>query len=107
MKRVISRGILLASLLLLLGCGKRSELEPIGTGELDVKRTKLPTTVRESDWELTIHRAEKVDQLDNADVYIYPGLGHGYMLPSRGDGYFPDEAAQSWERAMKVLNTLN
>ena len=46
------------------------------------------------------------DQLENADVFIYPGLGHGYMLPSRGDGYFPAEAALSWERAMKVLNAI-
>ena len=45
-------------------------------------------------------------QLKNATVHIYPGAGHGYMLPSRGDEYFPNAAALSRERAMTVLMVM-
>ena len=45
-------------------------------------------------------------RLKDADVFVYPGAVHGYMMPSRGEGY--DEAATnaSWERALAVLASL-
>ena len=46
------------------------------------------------------------DRLDGAELYVYPGAQHGYMLPSRGDIY--DEAATtaSWERALATLAAM-
>jgi carboxymethylenebutenolidase len=47
-----------------------------------------------------------IDALDGSELFIYPGAEHGYMFPSRGDGY--DVAARdvSWERALAVLNRM-
>ncbi len=46
------------------------------------------------------------ERLDDAAVFIYPGAVHGYMMQSRGDGYHPAAASASWERALKVLESL-
>lgn len=43
------------------------------------------------------------DKLDDAEVNVYPGCGHGYMQPSRGEGYDDDAAKKSWARALEVL----
>ena len=47
-----------------------------------------------------------IDALGGSELFIYPGAEHGYMFPSRGDGY--DAAARdvSWERALAVLNRM-
>ena len=53
--------------------------------------------------EVKLALAERPD----AEIYIYPGIPHGYMFPSGGDGvYDADVAARSWEKAHALLDTL-
>ena len=47
-----------------------------------------------------------LDRLDDAELFIYPGAEHGYMFPSRGDGYDPVARDASWERALAVLQGM-
>lgn len=46
------------------------------------------------------------ERLDDAELCIYPGAGHGYMFPSRGEGYDPAAAEASWQRAIAVLQRM-
>lgn len=46
------------------------------------------------------------DRLAGAELYIYPGAVHGYMLASRGAGYDEAAAKRSWERALRVLEAM-
>lgn len=41
----------------------------------------------------------------NAELYVYPGVQHGYTSPSR-PAYDAEATRQSYERAGRVLNTL-
>jgi len=44
-------------------------------------------------------------RIANAEVHVYPGGGHGYMLTNRKD-YLPDAAAASWRRTMELIAPL-
>lgn len=47
---------------------------------------------------------ESFTQLDDAEVFLYPGgVEHGYMLPGHGDAYNEAAAEQSWERTFSLL----
>jgi carboxymethylenebutenolidase len=43
--------------------------------------------------------------LPNAEVHVYPGAGHGYILRHRKD-YIPEFAEKSWRRALELLQPL-
>ncbi len=45
-------------------------------------------------------------ELDDAEIFIYPGAQHAYMFPSRGDIYDEDAATKSWNRALDFLRRL-
>ena len=45
-------------------------------------------------------------ELDNAEIFIYPGAQHAYMFPSRGDIYDPGAAKLSWQRALEFLDRV-
>ncbi len=47
-----------------------------------------------------------IDALDGSGLFIYPGAEHGYMFPSRGDGYDVAARDASWERALAVLDRM-
>jgi carboxymethylenebutenolidase len=37
------------------------------------------------------------------EIYIYPGVGHGFANPS-GDNYAPEETADAWQKTLAFLN---
>jgi len=41
-----------------------------------------------------------------AEVYIYPGVKHGYTCPSQSKAYAPDAAQLTWARTMPMLERL-
>ncbi|HCH55460.1 MAG TPA: hypothetical protein DEV64_00085 [Rhodospirillaceae bacterium] len=46
-------------------------------------------------------------QLDDAEVFLYPGgVEHGYMLPGHGAAYNEAAAEQSWERTFSLLRRV-
>jgi carboxymethylenebutenolidase len=44
-------------------------------------------------------------RLPDAEVHVYPGGGHGYMLRHRKD-YLPHAAEASWKRTLELLRPL-
>ncbi|MGB0632096.1 MAG: dienelactone hydrolase family protein [Alphaproteobacteria bacterium] len=50
---------------------------------------------------------ETFTQLDDAEVFLYPGgVEHGYMLPGHGAAYNEAAAEQSWERTFSLLKNV-
>lgn len=49
---------------------------------------------------------EAFSGLPDAEVYVYPGAGHGFMTMTRGPGYMESVARPAWERALDVLRRL-
>jgi carboxymethylenebutenolidase len=50
---------------------------------------------------------EAFSRLKDAEVYVYPGAGHGFMTMTRGArGYIESVARPAWSRALEVLRTL-
>ncbi len=47
-----------------------------------------------------------LDGLEDTELFIYPGAEHGYMFPSRGDGYDAEARFASWDRALAVLRRM-
>ena len=46
-------------------------------------------------------------QLDDAEVFLYPGgVEHGYMLPGHGAAFNEVAAEQSWERTFSLLEKV-
>lgn len=41
-----------------------------------------------------------------AEIYIYPGVKHGYTCPSQSKAYAPDAAKLTWARTMPMLERL-
>jgi len=41
-----------------------------------------------------------------AEIFIYPGVKHGYTCPSQSKAYAPDAAALTWARTMPMLERL-
>ena len=42
----------------------------------------------------------------SAEIYIYPGVKHGYTCPSQSKAYAPDAAALTWARTLPILDLL-
>ena len=42
----------------------------------------------------------------SAEIYIYPGVKHGYTCPSQSKAYAPDAAALTWARTLPILDRL-
>ena len=42
----------------------------------------------------------------NAEIFIYPGIKHGYMSPTQWKSHVPEVAELTWRRAMKMLDRL-
>jgi carboxymethylenebutenolidase len=49
---------------------------------------------------------EAFKRLKDAEVYVYPGAGHGFMTMTPGRGYIESVARPAWARALEVLRTL-
>jgi carboxymethylenebutenolidase len=49
---------------------------------------------------------EAFTRLEDAEVYVYPGAGHGFMNMTPGRGYLESAAQPAWARALEVLRTL-
>jgi len=49
---------------------------------------------------------EAFGRLADAKVYVYPGVGHGFMAMTRGRGYIESVARLAWDRALEVLKKL-
>jgi carboxymethylenebutenolidase len=49
---------------------------------------------------------EAFRRLADANVYVYPGAGHGFMTMTRGRGYMESVARPAWARALDVLRPL-
>jgi carboxymethylenebutenolidase len=50
---------------------------------------------------------EAFSRLKDAEVYVYPGAGHGFMTMTRGArGYIESVARPAWARSLEVLRTL-
>ena len=47
-----------------------------------------------------------LEGLEDTELHIYPGAEHGYMFPSRGDGYDAAARDASWDRALAVLRRM-
>ena len=45
-------------------------------------------------------------RLAHAEVYVYPGAGHGFMTMTRGPGYIESVARTAWTRTLEVLRKL-
>lgn len=46
------------------------------------------------------------DRKENVEVYIFPGVQHGYMMPGAGEAFDRKTRAFSMERALAILNGL-
>lgn len=46
------------------------------------------------------------DRKENVEVYIFPGVQHGYMMPDAGKAFDRTTRAFSMERALAILNGL-
>ena len=42
----------------------------------------------------------------DAEIYIYPGVKHGYTCPSQSKAYAPEAAKLTWARTMPMLERL-
>lgn len=42
----------------------------------------------------------------NAEIFIYPGIKHGYMSPSQWKSHVPEVAELTWKRTLKMLDRL-
>jgi carboxymethylenebutenolidase len=49
---------------------------------------------------------EALGRRADAEVYVYPGAGHGFMTMTRGQGYIESVARPAWARALEVLRRL-
>jgi carboxymethylenebutenolidase len=49
---------------------------------------------------------EAFGRLADAQVYVYPGAGHGFMTMTRGQGYIESAAHLAWARTLEVLRKL-
>jgi carboxymethylenebutenolidase len=49
---------------------------------------------------------EAFSALSDAQVYVYPGAGHGFMTMTRGPGYIESVAKSAWARSLEVLKRL-
>jgi len=45
-------------------------------------------------------------RLAHAEVYVYPGAGHGFMTMTRGPGYVESVARIAWGRTLEVLRKV-
>ena len=62
---------------------------------------------RAAPMELIDATRDSFSQLDDAEVFLYPGgVEHGYMLPGHGPAYNEAAAEQSWERTFSLLETV-
>jgi carboxymethylenebutenolidase len=76
------------------------------------KRAKCPMSFHwgDKDWVVPMTEIAQVQDaftgVKDAEIVIYPGVEHSYMLQNRGAAYSADGARKSWARAMEVLAPL-
>jgi carboxymethylenebutenolidase len=49
---------------------------------------------------------EAFGRLADAEVFVYPGAGHGFMTMTRGRGYSESVARPAWARALEALRRM-
>ena len=76
-----------------------------------VERVRCPLSFHYGDRDAIAPMAEIEDikrafaRIHDAEVHVYPGAGHGYMLTDRKD-YLPHAAESSWKRTFELLERL-
>jgi carboxymethylenebutenolidase len=79
--------------------------------ELDRVRSPLSFHYGDQDPVAPMPAIERIREafasVPDAEVYVYPGVGHGFMTMTRGPGYIESVARPAWARALEVLRRLH